>query len=87
MNRYDATRAAAAMGDEALLAAGLVRYGSRNYIRRRRYLAQMANQEPEPVTGRAAEPGTGPEDDPEYQRVSADPLGGAPPSLTPKGRR
>jgi hypothetical protein len=86
-NRYDATRAAAAAGDEILLASGIARYASRNYMRRRRYLAARAAQGPRPITGVPAEPGAGPEDDPTFQRVTADPLGGAPPAITPKGGR
>ncbi|MFL5910773.1 MAG: hypothetical protein ACJ768_09435 [Gaiellaceae bacterium] len=87
LNRYEPTRLAAAAGDEALLAAGLMRYASRNVMRTRR---AMANRQPpagpQPVTGTPAEPGTGPEHDPDWQRVHSDPLGG-PPNLTPKGSR
>ncbi len=82
LNRYDATRAAAAAGDEIALGAALVAYGTKNYTRRRRLLAAIAAQGPQPVTGVAADPDTGPEQDEEYQRVHM-----APPALTPKGVR
>lgn len=84
-NRYDAIRAAAAAGDEILLATALSRYAIRNYARRRRLLAAQAEQAPAPITGAAAPPETGPEHDPEWQRVHADPLLTAPPDITPKG--
>lgn len=80
LNRYDATRALAAAGDEALLAAAVVRYGARNYTRRQRLLALQAQAEPQPVTGVPAEPGSGPDDGEEW-------LYQAPPALVPKGRR
>jgi hypothetical protein len=85
LNRYDVTRAAAAAGDEALLAAGLLRYGTGNVVKTRRAMAARRAQGEQPITGRAAEPDTGPEHDEEWQRTH-DPLGGAPPSLRPKGR-
>jgi hypothetical protein len=81
LNRYDVTRAAAAAGDEALLAAAVIRYGTRNFAKRRRLLAAIANQEPQPVTGREAPPESGPEHDEQWQRVRQE----APPALTPKG--
>jgi hypothetical protein len=89
LNRYDVTRAAAVAGDEALLAAGIARYGARNVIKTRRLLAmQRARVQEVPSSGRAAEPGTGPEHDEDWQRVhDNDPLGGAPPALRPKGVR
>lgn len=87
LNRYDVTRAAAAAGDEILLASAVARYGSRNYIRRRRHLARIAAAGPQPVTGVAAPEGTGPEDD-ETWRGNDEPLAVvAPPALTPRGAR
>lgn len=84
LNRYDVTRAAAAAGDEALLAAAILRYGSRNVIRTNRALHRKRTLPPEPVSGVAAEPDTGPEHDPEWQRTHAeDPFAG-PPNLTPR---
>jgi hypothetical protein len=81
LNRYDATRALAAAGDEALLAAAVVRYGARNFTKRRRLLAARAAEAAEtPITGVEAPPDTGAEADEEWQRVV-----GAPPALTPKG--
>jgi hypothetical protein len=82
LNRYDVTRAAAAAGDEIALAAAITAYGARNYTRRRRLLAAIAAQGPQPVTGVEAEPDTGPESDEEWQHVHQ-----APPALTPKGAR
>jgi hypothetical protein len=86
-NRYDAIRAAAAAGDEVLLAAALTRYGLRNYARRRRLLAALAAAPPQPASGEAALPDTGPDTDPGWQRVHGDPFLGAPPDITPKGAR
>lgn len=82
LNRYDATRALAAAGDEALLAAAVVRYGARNVTKRRRLLAARAADEPRPVTGTPAPEDTGPEADPQWQRTHD-----APPAITPKGVR
>lgn len=82
LNRYDVTRAAAAAGDEIALGAAIAAYGARNYTRRRRLLAAIAAQGPEPITGRAAEPGTGPDEDDEYLRIHE-----APPAIRPKGVR
>jgi hypothetical protein len=85
LNRYDVTRAAAAAGDEALLGAAFLRYGTRNMIRTRRALARRAAQPPQPVSGRGAEPQTGPEHDPEWQATHADdPFANRPPDLTPR---
>lgn len=83
LNRYDATRAAAAAGDELLLAAALGRYGIRNFKTRRRLIAHEALQGPVPVTGVTAEPDTGPEADEEWQRVHGL-VDDAPPDLTPR---
>lgn len=93
LNRYDATRAAAAAGDELVLIAAVGRYGARNYVRRRRLLAEQANAGPVPVTGREAPPDTGPDADPEYMRTlepqppapTIAELRDVPPALTPKG--
>lgn len=82
LNRYDVTRAAAAAGDEIALVAALTAYSARNYTRRRRLLAAIAAQGPQPITGVEAEPGTGPEDDEEWQHIHE-----APPALRPKGVR
>ena len=89
LNRYDMTRAAAAAGDEALLAAAVARYGARNYTKRRKYLALRAAQGPAPITGAAAPPETGPEHDPDWQRVHGPAFGeqldDSPPDLPPRG--
>jgi hypothetical protein len=68
-NRYDVIRAAAAAGDEALLAAAMTRYVARNYTRRRRILKLREVQGPQPITGTEALPETGPEYDAEWQRI------------------
>jgi hypothetical protein len=81
LNRYDSLRAAAAAGDEILLASAVARYGTRNYIRRRRLLAAIAVQEPQPITGVPADP------IPEPPAAEVDWLTQAPPALVPKGRR
>ncbi|PZR70112.1 MAG: hypothetical protein DLM63_00205 [Solirubrobacterales bacterium] len=78
LNRYDATRAAAAAGDEIALAAAVAAYGARNYTRRRRLLAAIAAQEPVPITGVPADPDL----HPEFQEIYE-----APPALRPKGVR
>lgn len=78
LNRYDATRAAAAAGDEIALAAAVAAYGARNYTRRRRLLAAIAAQEPVPITGVPADPDL----HPEFQEIYE-----APPALRPKGGR
>ncbi|MGI8412664.1 MAG: hypothetical protein ACR2QA_09255 [Solirubrobacteraceae bacterium] len=82
LNRYDATRAAAAAGDEIALVAAVSAYGARNYTHRRRLLARIAAQEPEPITGVPADADLGPEHDDLYQHVNQ-----APPALRPKGVR
>lgn len=96
LNRYDATRAAAAAGDEALLTAALVRYGARNYTRRRYHIRQTQAAGPRPVTGVPAPAGTGPESDPEWQRVhdlgeqpleQTETLDTSPPDLPARGGR
>lgn len=86
LNRYDMTRAAAAAGDEILLAAALGRYGIRNYTARRRILAANVEEGPRPLTGVDAPLDTGPDADEEHQRVHAMHFE-APPSITPKGAR
>lgn len=78
LNRYDATRAAAAAGDEIALAAAVAAYGARNYTRRRRLLAAIAAQEPVPITGVAADPDL----HPEFHEIFE-----GPPALRPKGVR
>lgn len=82
LNRYDATRAAAAAGDEIALAAALTAYGARNYTRRRRLLMALQDAGPVPITGVPADPGVGPDFDAEYQRTRE-----PPPALRPKGVR
>lgn len=83
LNRYDITRAAAAAGDEASLAAALSVYVARNYTKRRRLLAELRElDQPQPLTGVPADADLGPDHDAEYQRVHE-----APPQLVPKGRR
>jgi hypothetical protein len=84
LNRYDVTRAAAAAGDEALLAAAVIRYGTRNVLRTRRAIAARDAGGPQPVTGVPAEPDTGPEHDSEWQHAHGDPFAERPPSLTPR---
>lgn len=86
LNRYDVTRAAAAAGDEILLVAAVGRYGVRNYTKRRRYLAALEAEEPQPITGAPAPAGTGPQHDPEWQRVHLE-LAEEPPAIIPKGKR
>lgn len=87
LNRYDPTRAAAVMGDEALLIASVGRYGVRNYTKRRRYLAAQQDQQPAPVTGAPAPEGTGPEHDEQWQRTQGADMRVEPPALIPKGGR
>ena len=93
LNRYDVTRAAAAAGDEISLAAAVGAYATRNVIARQRLLAQARAMGEVPVSGREAEPGTGPEHDPAYTTAPADAAaqGELPPldraDLTPKGPR
>nr|MDQ2896738.1 hypothetical protein [Actinomycetota bacterium] len=70
LNRYDTTRALAVAGDEGLAIAGLAAYGTRNYTRRRRLIAARNALPEQPVSGRAAEPRTGPEHDPDWARVN-----------------
>jgi hypothetical protein len=88
LNRYDVTKAAAVAGDEASLAAALAAYGGKNYIQRRRLLAQLAaHQQPRPVTGVAADPDVAAT---AAQEMAADEVrrgGAAPPALRPKGIR
>lgn len=75
LNRFDATRAAAAAGDELALGTALFNYGARNVTQRRRLIKRMAAIE-EPVSGVAAPAGTGPpvpfDDDPFAVRDSPD---------------
>ncbi len=56
LNRYDATRAAAAVGDELALIIGLSGYASRSYLERRRLLAELADEPDRPITGLAPDP-------------------------------
>jgi hypothetical protein len=69
LNRYDATRAAAAAGDELAVAIGFGGYAARSWRERRHALQVRDELPPEPITGVAAEPGTGPEHDPEWQHT------------------
>lgn len=63
LNRYEPTRAAAAMGDPVALALGLGAYGVRSARERAAVLKAL---EPEvPITGEAAPPGSGPPADPD----------------------
>jgi hypothetical protein len=73
LNRYPVTRAAAGTGDEIALTIGLGGYVSRSYRERRAVLAAEAEQEPVPITGQPAPPGTGPGD----QEPNIHPTGGA----------
>lgn len=90
LNRYDVTRAAAAAGDEILLVTAVSRYGISNYTKRRRYLKAQQPEGPQPVTGVDAPEETGPESDPEYERVHAlhfeAPME-PPPNITPGRKR
>lgn len=87
LNRYDVTRAAAVVGDEASLVIAVTTYATRNYVKRRRLLAELAAEPDRPITGVAADPGTGPEHDAEYQRTQGDEIDirPAPPNLRPRG--
>jgi hypothetical protein len=76
LNRYDATRAAAAAGDELALAIAFGGYASRSYFERLAILRAQAAQPDEPITGQPAEPGTGPEGPTEIRRMG--PTTGAP---------
>ena len=60
LNRYDATRAAAGAGDEAAVVLGLSGYVLRSYSTRRASLGRQRPSGPQPVSGRAASPGSGP---------------------------
>jgi hypothetical protein len=63
LNRYDATRAAAGTGDEIAVVIGFGGYIGRSYAERKAVLDALraqAEAAPEPITGVAAEPGTGP---------------------------
>lgn len=84
LNRYDATRAAAAAGDEIALGTALFNYGARNYTQRRRLIRYLAEQEV-PVSGVAAPEGTGPpppQPEPGFEEQQP-----APPELIPRGHR
>jgi hypothetical protein len=89
LNRYDATRAAAAAGDEVALGAALFNYAARNYTKRRRIIARLQAIE-EPVSGVPAgdyvphgAPAPAPAPGPEvYDEFDPD----APPALHPRGR-
>jgi hypothetical protein len=59
LNRYDALRAAAGTGDEIALVIGLSGYAARSYQVRRASIARLRPAEPEPASGRRAEPGSG----------------------------
>ena len=82
LNRYDATRALSAAGDEVVLGTALFNYGARNVTQRRR-LQRLLGETHVPVSGVAAPEGTGPQ--------PAEPAAGsgvnwdAPPALVPKG--
>lgn len=60
LNRYPATRAAAAFGDPILLATATGMYAIRSVEERRAVLAILAAQQEVPVTGEPAPPGSGP---------------------------
>jgi ABC-type Fe3+ transport system substrate-binding protein len=85
LNRYDATRAAAAAGDEIALGTALFNYGARNVTKRRRLIRQLNVQVP--VTGVAAPEGTGPPIQPDPDVFDPGFDVNAPPALVPKGRR
>lgn len=60
LNRYPVTQAAAGTGDELAVMIGLGGYAMRSYAERKAELEARAAQEEVPVSGRAAEPDTGP---------------------------
>lgn len=68
LNRYEPTRAAAAAGDELALVVGVAGYATRSIRERRAAIAALEAQAPQPVTGVAADPGSGPEHDEAYLR-------------------
>lgn len=82
LNRYDATRAAAAAGDEIALGSAVFNYAARNYTQRRRLLRYLAEQQV-PVSGVPAPEGTGPPPEPDDYEPPFD----APPDLIPRGHR
>lgn len=91
LNRYDVTRAAAAAGDEILLVTAVGRYGFTNYTKRRRLLKAQQPDGPQPVTGVEAPEDSGPESDPEWERVHGmrfeGPMTEPPPAITPGRKR
>ena len=60
LNRYEPTRAAAAMGDPVALALGMGAYGVRSVRERQEVLKAIGEEEEVPVTGVPAPPGSGP---------------------------
>lgn len=84
LNRYEPTRAAAHAGDELALVVGLAGYAGRSIRERREALAQLADVEPEPITGVPAE--HGPADDPDWQRQHGAPIPDPDSEPAPLGR-
>jgi hypothetical protein len=72
LNRYDATRAAAAAGDELALAVGAFGYVLRSYTERRTELRRRAEQPEVPITGRY------PDEPPDLEDEPMDPTPGIP---------
>jgi hypothetical protein len=60
LNRYPVTQAAAGTGDELAVLIGVGGYATRSYIERKAILESAAEEAEVPVSGRAAEPDTGP---------------------------
>jgi hypothetical protein len=67
LNRYPTTRAAAGAGDELALAIGLGGYVGRSWQERKAALDELAEEEEVPISGRAAPPGSAPDEPQEGQ--------------------
>lgn len=61
LNRYPVTQAAAGAGDELAVVIAFGGYGMRSWAERKAMLDALADAEEIPASGRAAEPGTGPD--------------------------
>ncbi len=64
LNRYPVTQAAAGAGDELAVVIAFGGYGMRSYTERKAVLEDQEQAEELPSSGRAAEPGTGPQTQP-----------------------
>lgn len=71
LNRYDMTRAAAGVSDELAVAVGFGGYAARSVRERAAVLRALAEQPEVPVSGYAAEPGTGPPSPSEAEHQAA----------------